>query len=564
MATQKKQPRPGRTLTIFFVLILAMYVLMAATRTWTPRLGLDLKGGTSVTLTASSTNDKSVTPTSLEQARVIIQQRVNSLGVGESSVKTMGDRNIVVSAPNVDSEKLVDMVGQTAQLGFRMVNTYDRAPDAGASPSPSASPSAGPNGIKATTLPEAAPSSSASASSGPSASAKDKKAEPSVATAQKWQPSEADQEAFTKFKCGDPITDEPGKPLITCDREKQLKYMLSPVAFPGTVVTDANQQQLSNGMGYGVGLKFDSKGAKDFADATTYLCSQQDPRNQFAIVLDGKVISAPRLNGSKGGQCPITAGEAQITGNFTMESADDLANVLKYGALPLSFDVSSVDTVSPTLGGEQLNAGLIAGIIGLVLVAAYALIYYRGLGAVTIGSLLVAGLGTYAAMVLLGPAVGFTLSLAGIAGAIVAIGISADSFIVYFERIRDEIRDGGTLRRSLETGWQKARGTILMADGVSLLSAIVLFLLSVDQVKGFAFTLGLTTLMDLFICFFFTHPLIILLGRTKFWGEGRRGSGLEAAHMGVTQDALLGRRRRRTARSRRTAYASATNTSEEA
>ncbi|MDU6339383.1 MAG: protein translocase subunit SecD, partial [Cutibacterium granulosum] len=324
-----------------------MYVLMAATRTWTPRLGLDLKGGTSVTLTASSTNDKSVTPTSLEQARVIIQQRVNSLGVGESSVKTMGDRNIVVSAPNVDSEKLVDMVGQTAQLGFRMVNTYDRAPDAGASPSPSASPSAGPNGIKATTLPEAAPSSSASASSDPSASAKDEKAEPSVATAQKWQPSEADQEAFTKFKCGDPITDEPGKPLITCDREKQLKYMLSPVAFPGTVVTDANQQQLSNGMGYGVGLKFDSKGAKDFADATTYLCSQQDPRNQFAIVLDGKVISAPRLNGSKAG-CPITAGEAQITGNFTMESADDLANVLKYGALPLSFDVSSVDTVSPT------------------------------------------------------------------------------------------------------------------------------------------------------------------------------------------------------------------------
>ncbi|MEA5633452.1 MAG: protein translocase subunit SecD [Cutibacterium granulosum] len=542
-----------------------MYVLMAATRTWTPRLGLDLKGGTSVTLTASSTNDKSVTPTSLEQARVIIQQRVNSLGVGESSVKTMGDRNIVVSAPNVDSEKLVDMVGQTAQLGFRMVNTYDRAPDAGASPSPSASPSAGPNGT-ATAPSEAAPSSSASASFGPSASAsaKVKQAEPSVTTAQNWQPSEADREAFTKFKCGDPITDEPSKPLITCDREKQLKYMLSPVAFPGTVVTDANQQQLSNGMGYGVNLKFDSKGAKDFADATTYLCSQQDPRNQFAIVLDGKVISAPRLDGSKGGQCPITAGEAQITGNFTMESADDLANVLKYGALPLSFDVSSVDTVSPTLGGEQLNAGLIAGIIGLVLVAAYALIYYRGLGAVTIGSLLVAGLGTYAAMVLLGPAVGFTLSLAGIAGAIVAIGISADSFIVYFERIRDEIRDGGTLRRSLETGWQKARGTILMADGVSLLSAIVLFLLSVDQVKGFAFTLGLTTLMDLFICFFFTHPLIILLGRTKFWGEGRRGSGLEAAHMGVTQDALLGRRRRRTARSRRTAHASATNTSEEA
>ena len=302
-----------------------------------------------------------------------------------------------------------------------------------------------------------------------------------------------------------------------------------------------------------VNLKFNSIGTNSFSEATTFLCSRQSPQNQFAVVLDGKVISSPQLDGGKGASCPINGGQAEISGHFTQDSAADLANVLKYGALPLSFDISSVDNVSPTLGGEQLRAGIIAGVIGLILVAGYCLLYYRGLGLVAIGSLLIAGITTYAAMVLLGEAVGFTLSLAGIAGAIVAIGVTADSFIVYFERIRDEIREGRTLRTALQTGWTKARGTILMADGVSLLSAIVLFVLSVDQVKGFAFTLGLTTFIDLLICFFFTHPVVTLLGRTKFWGQGRRGSGLEAGHMGVTEAQLLGRRSRRSApRAKRT------------
>ena len=557
MATKKRTHHPGRTLVIFLVIIIVMYVLMGVMRTWSPKLGLDLRGGTSVTLTAKTEDGKAPPATSLEQARLIIQQRVNALGVGESSVKTMGDRNIVVSAPNVESSKLVEMVGQTAQLGFRMVyaeepvsrksETSEPAkPSALPTPSPSAKTSSSP-GASASPKDDAKPSASRYNEKDPQSAAK------MVKAAQEWKPTPEDQKAFEYYKCAKSV-DSPGeKSLVTCDREGTTKYLLSPVAISGTQVVSADSGIPQGQLSYVVNLKFNSIGTTSFSDATTYLCSKMTPQNQFAVVLDGKVISSPQLDGSKGASCPINGGEAQISGHFTQDSAADLANVLKYGALPLSFDISSVDNISPTLGGEQLRAGIIAGIIGLIVVGGYCLLYYRGLGLVTLGSLIVAGITTYAAMVLLGEAVGFTLSLAGIAGAIVAIGVTADSFIVYFERIRDEIREGRTLRTALQTGWAKARGTILMADGVSLLSAVVLFVLSVDQVKGFAFTLGLTTLIDLVICFFFTHPIVTVLGRTKFWGRGRRGSGLEAAHMGVTESQLLGRRSRRSApRAKRT------------
>lgn len=560
MATKKRTHHPGRTLVIFLVIIIVMYVLMGVMRTWSPKLGLDLRGGTSVTLTAKTEDGKAPSATSLEQARLIIGQRVNALGVGESSVKTMGDRNIVVSAPNVESSKLVEMVGQTAQLGFRMV--YAEEPVSQKSPTPGkakpSAPSALPT-VEPSASASAAPDASASSKGGTTSSAsqyneKDpQSAAKMVKAAEEWKPTPEDQKAFEDYKCAKSV-DSPGdKPLVTCDRERTMKYLLSPVAITGTQVVSADSGIPQGQLSYVVNLKFNSIGTTSFSDATTYLCSKMSPQNQFAVVLDGKVISSPQLNGNTGTSCPINGGEAQISGHFTQNSAADLANVLKYGALPLSFDISSVDNISPTLGGEQLRAGIIAGIIGLILVGGYCLLYYRGLGLVTLGSLVIAGVTTYAAMVLLGEAVGFTLSLAGIAGAIVAIGVTADSFIVYFERIRDEIREGRTLRTALQTGWAKARGTILMADGVSLLSAIVLFVLSVDQVKGFAFTLGLTTVIDLIICFFFTHPIVTVLGRTRFWGQGRRGSGLEAEHMGVTESQLLGRKSRRSAsRAKRT------------
>lgn len=554
MATTKKRsrPHPARTLIIFVVVLAALYAVMAATHSWSPRLGLDLKGGTTITLTAGTTDGKAPDSTSLSQARNIIQQRVDSLGVGESSVTTAGDRNIVVSAPNVDSQKLLDMVGQTARLGFRFVSTEQQVQKTTATPTPSASTgadgSAVPQGLpsapstqvaKASGLPSAPAGSGGTAYNDKSASSEASREK----AAQSWKPSEADQQKFQEYTCGDPSTEADNEALVTCNREGTMKFLLSPVGIPGTLVTKATSGIPDQGVNYVVNLKFNSIGAKSFSTATTYMCSQQSPQNQFAVVLDGKVVSNPELNPQTSqGSCPITNGEAQISGNFTQESADELANVLKYGALPLSFTASSVDTVSPTLGGEQLRAGLIAGLIGLILVAGYCILYYRGLGFVVISSLVIAGIATYAAMVLLGDVMGFTLSLAGVAGAIVAIGITSDSFVVYFERIRDEIRDGRTLRTGLQTGWMKARGTIAMADGVQLLSAVVLFILSVDQVKGFAFTVGLTTLIDLAICFFFTHPMVILMGGTRFFGQGRPFSGLEARHMGVSEASLLGRR----------------------
>jgi preprotein translocase subunit SecD len=286
-----------------------------------------------------------------------------------------------------------------------------------------------------------------------------------------------------------------------------------------------------------VNLEFNSQGAADFEEATGVLATRTSPMNSFAIVLDGQVISYPSVSNA------IAGGRAEISGNFTQKTATELANVLKYGALPLAFEISSVDTVSPTLGSDQLQAGIIAGIIGLVLVTVFAFVYYRGLTVVVVASLALAAAQTWALMVLLGHSVGFALNLPGVAGAIVAIGVTADSFIIYFERIRDEVREGRPLRSAIETGWVKSRNTILVADGVSLLSAVVLFFLAIGGVKGFAFVLGLTTILDIMIVFFFTKPLVSLLGRTKFYGGGHPWSGFGAEHMGVSLDSLLGRRR---------------------
>ena len=257
------------------------------------------------------------------------------------------------------------------------------------------------------------------------------------------------------------------------------------------------------------------------------MTSLPSPLNQVAIVLDGLVVSAPRINE------PIPSGNAQITGSFSQVEAQDLANVLKYGALPLAFDRGEVQQVSPTLGADQLNAGLLAGALGLGLVVIYSLLYYRGLGFVTVGSLAVAAGMVYLLFLVLGETVGFTLTLAGIAGAIVAIGVTADSFIVYFERIRDEMREGRSLRSAVETGWAKARHTIIVADMVSLIAAVLLYFFAVGGVRGFAFTLGLTTIVDLIIVFFFTKPMVSLLAGWKFFASGHTLSGLSPKSVGM-------------------------------
>ena len=322
--------------------------------------------------------------------------------------------------------------------------------------------------------------------------------------------------------------DAPTDTLVACDRAGGTKYILAPAEVLGRQISKASAGlDAQAGSAWFVSLTFNGEGTSAFGALTTRVTSLPEPTNQVAIVLDGLVVSAPRITEA------IPSGNAQITGSFTQLEAQDLANVLKYGALPLAFDRGEVQQVSPTLGADQLNAGLLAGALGLGLVMIYSLLYYRGLGIVTVGSLTVAGLLLYLFFLLLGEWIGFTLTLAGIAGAIVAIGVTADSFIIYFERIRDEMREGRTLRTAVETGWVRARRTILVADFVSLIAAALLYFFAVGGVRGFAFTLGLTTLIDLVVVFAFTKPLVGFLSRVKFFNSGHSLSGFSSKSLGT-------------------------------
>jgi preprotein translocase subunit SecD len=552
---------PGRTLIILGVLVAGLITLMAVSGTWTPKLGLDLRGGTTITLTAKNTTGTgAVDPNSLQLAKTIIQSRVDSLGVGESEVTTSGDNQIVVTVPNVQQDELVRLVGQTAVLRFRAVYAAEQIQPPEPTPGTTAEPSQG-----ATAKPSGEPSAGSSETAkapSPAASAPktgnnapmpalptapplplDKACVPADGKgippdkALDWQPTEACQAAFAEFTCETKVTEVADQGLFACSQEKTEKYLLGPTLIEGNQLTSAVAGIPQNNVNWVVNLEFNPSGSAAFEKATRQISQQSEPQNRFAIVLDGVSISAPSVNEA------IPGGRAEISGNFTQKSATELANVLKYGALPLAFDVSEVNNVSATLGGEQLRAGIIAGIIGLALVVGYCFLYYRGLGIVVVASLAIGAIITYACMVLLGSSVGFALNLPGIAGAIVAIGITADSFVIFFERIRDEVREGRSLRTAVETGWRRARQTILIADTVSMLSALVLFVLAIGAVRGFAFTLGLTTLIDVLVVFLFTKPLMTLLARTKFFGGGHPLSGLDPRHLGVS--ALPGARTRR-------------------
>jgi preprotein translocase subunit SecD len=324
--------------------------------------------------------------------------------------------------------------------------------------------------------------------------------------------------------------DSPADAIVSCSREGGAKYILGPAEVLGQQVSEASAgMDPSQGVAWFVSLTFNGEGTKAFGALTNRVTTLASPLNQVAIVLDGLVVSAPSIREA------IPSGNAQITGSFSQVEAQDLANVLKYGALPLAFDRGEVQQVSPTLGADQLNAGLLAGFLGLGLVVIYSLLYYRGLGLVTVGSLAIAGGLVYLLFLVLGALIGFTLTLAGIAGAIVAIGVTADSFIVFFERIRDEAREGRSLRSAVESGWLKARHTILVADAVSLIAAVLLYFFAVGGVRGFAFTLGLTTLVDLLVVFLFTKPIVTILTGVNFFASGHRFSGLSPKSIGMKQ-----------------------------
>ncbi|WP_405689220.1 protein translocase subunit SecD [Streptomyces sp. NBC_00057] len=547
------QGRPGRSLALILIAMVALTGGMFLADQPTPRLGIDLAGGTSITLEAKSEpgQESAINKTNMDTAVQIMERRVNGLGVSEAEVQTQGDRNIIVNIPKgTNSAQAREQVGTTAKLYFRPVLTVAQGTP---TPTPSASSSGKPN-------PSASPSASASdngkSSATPSASATtqgravtgaltaDSSPTPKASTTPKADAtpsaSAADQAAaaklqkqFAELDCSSKASRakaalgaKPTDMVVACSSEGDAKYVLGPAEVSGTEVENAkagfDQQR---GM-WIVNMEFSKKGSKQFQTITQKLSAQQPPQNQFAIALDGEVVSAPQVN-------TTLSGSAEISGSFTQQSAEDLANVLSYGALPLSFKEASVTSVTAALGGEQLQAGLIAGAIGLALVVIYLVAYYRGLALIALLSLMVSGILTYTIMSLLGPAIGFALNLPAVCGAIVAIGITADSFIVYFERIRDEIREGRTLRPAVERAWPRARRTILVSDFVSFLAAAVLFVVTVGKVQGFAFTLGLTTLLDVVVVFLFTKPVMTLMARTKFFSSGHPWSGLDPKRLGA-------------------------------
>ncbi|MFJ9417435.1 protein translocase subunit SecD [Streptomyces sp. NPDC101227] len=559
------QGHPGRTLVLILIAMIGLVGGMFYYGHLTPRLGIDLAGGTSFTLAAQNQPGKpnAINETNMNTAAGIMEKRVNGLGVSETEVQTQGSDHIIVNIPKgTDAKQARQQVGTTAQLGFRPVLTIAAGTK---TPAPKPSPSKGGTsgkgdqgkGEKATgkqgtqqdaSAPSATPTTRGRAvtdslkkapSAKPTPSGSTKPSTPPVPPtggAQEIPPALQKQLAALdcSTKQGRALAGQkaagakPSDHVVACNQEGTQKYVLGPVAVEGMDVKDAKAVfDSQGGQGWIVQMDFTSDGGKKFADITGKLATKAAPQNQFAIVLDGAVVSDPRVREQ------LNGGSATISGGFTQQSAEDLGNMLSYGALPLSFKIDDETTVTAALGGEQLHAGLIAGAIGLGLVVVYLVAYYRGLALVALASLGVSAVLTYTIMTLLGPAIGFALNLPAVCGAIVAIGITADSFIVYFERIRDEIREGRTLRPAVERGWPRARRTILVSDFVSFLAAAVLFIVTVGKVKGFAFTLGLTTLLDVVVVFLFTKPLMTLLARRKFFSDGHPWSGLDPKRLGA-------------------------------
>ena len=516
----------GRYFGAFLLIVAVLYGLIYFTGTdRTPQLGLDLRGGTTVTLSARTPDGQAPAPEDLELARQIIEQRVNGLGVAEAEVVTEGDSNIVISVPGDDGEQAREL-GATAQLRFRPViqgpepaaaaedpaqPTDPAAPTDTAAPADPAAPTdtAAPADPAAPTDPAEPTGSDAPASTGDGAIA-----DPALPDSDA-PPVTQEQAAaqYATLTCeAENVTGELFRPqdhAAACSEDGALKYLLGPTIIEGTDIDDASAGTDPTTGEWVVLLDFKSQGRSTWADYTANNVGQN-----VAFTLDGRVISAPTIQGA-------ISGQTTITGQFGQEEATDLANQLRYGALPLTFSQATAQSISTELGAEQLQAGLIAGGIGIGLVFLYALLYYRLLGLVMIASLILSAGVVYACLVLLGREIGFTLSLAGIAGFIVSIGITADSFVVYFERLKDEIREGRSLRSAVPRAWVRARRTILSADAVSFLAAAILYVLAIGDVKGFAFTLGMSTVLDLVVVFLFTHPLMAVLARFKSFGSNR-------------------------------------------
>lgn len=544
MAPSTGTVHPVRYLALFGVLVVALYALVFFTgdKSATPKLGIDLQGGTRVTLTARTPDGSAPSQDSLKQAQEIIETRVNGLGVSGSEVVVDGD-NLVITVPGDDSAQARSL-GQTARLYIRPVTgsidvaTRDAnrtaTPEAPAAETPATdapAPEAPADGTQTPqnrpflaqdpTTPEATPAPQTTTPTPTGDAPSDgtdegDAAAAEIAAARALQQSSdptVQQQAVANLDCSvaDPLrgNDDPTLPLVACSQDGLNIYLLGPSIIDGQEIADASSVFNSQQSRHEISLSFKTTGSNTWAEFTSANIGKQ-----AAFTLDSKVVSAPTIQGA------TPAGSAtSITGSFTAESAKELANTLKYGSLPLSFAASEAETVSATLGLASLQAALIAGAVGLVLVLLYCLVYYRMLGVLTALSLILSGVMVYAIMVLLGRYIGFTLDLAGMAGLIIGIGMTADSFVVFFERIKDEMREGRSFRSAVPRGWARARRTILSGNAVSFIAAAVLYVLAVGQVRGFAFTLGLTTILDVIVVFLVTWPLVSMASRSAFWSK---------------------------------------------
>jgi preprotein translocase subunit SecD len=561
VASSSAPVHPARYLSVFLLMLVSLYLLVFLTgdKRAATKLGIDLQGGTRVTLTARTPDGSRPSRDALSQAQQIISARVNGLGVSGSEVVVDGD-NLVITVPGSDGSQARNL-GQTARLFIRPVLNSMPAQSAEPKPAPhqpagtppGAPPGAGgpapggpaPAGQPGAVAPPAQPASPGQPGAQPRPYPQEPTPIPTpppgpapgpappappadqpapadsrkdlaerIAQEKKWRQNtsqyiEMVALQFEATRCDkDDIlagNDDPTLPLVSCSTDHKTAYLLAPSIISGDQIQDATSGMNQRGIGYVVDLQFKSAAANTWGDFTAAHIG-----TQTAFTLDSQVVSAPMI------QEAIPGGRTQITGGdppFTASTARQLANVLKYGSLPLSFESSEAQTVSATLGLTSLRAGLIAGAIGLVLVLIYSLLYYRALGLLIALSLTASGATVFAILVLLGRYINYTLDLAGIAGLIIGIGTTADSFVVFFERIKDEIREGRSFRSAVPRGWVRARKTIVSGDAVTFLAAAVLYFLAIGQVKGFAFTLGLTTIIDLVVVFLVTWPLLYLASK---------------------------------------------------
>jgi preprotein translocase subunit SecD len=571
VASPSAPVHPVRYLAVFLVLLIGVYLLVFLTgnKRADPKLGIDLQGGTRVTLTARTPDGSRPTREALSQAQQIISARVNGLGVSGSEVIVDGD-NLVITVPGTDGNEARNL-GQTARLYIRPVinalpvesgsqtpqlpaprggpklprgrlpggpapgaqpgGPAPAAPGMVPHPAPGVAPAPGnepalpeepavppqprpyPQDPPPSPAPAPPPAAPAPVQPGPADPRKD--LADRIAKEREWRQSTNKGVQFLALqyeasRCYQEDilagNDDPDLPLVTCDKDHKQAYLLAPSIISGDQIENATSGMDQHSGGYVVDVQFKSGAANTWADFTASHIG-----TQTAFTLDSQVVSAPQIREA------IPGGRTQITGGdppFTASTARELANVLKYGSLPLSFESSEAQTVSATLGLTSLRAGLLAGAIGLSLVLVYSLLYYRVLGLLTALSLVASGAMVFAILVLLGRYINYTLDLAGIAGLIIGIGTTADSFVVFFERIKDEIREGRTFRSAVPRGWARARKTIVSGNAVTFLAAAVLYFLAIGQVKGFAFTLGLTTILDIVVVFLVTWPLVYLASKS--------------------------------------------------